>query len=105
MAGDLAESVLVLFEGDVLGVSGDTGVVSAEEDSHQADVRDAVRGRAGRKETLQAAESGWSIIAAKATVEDVEAPRVVVRQVRDEDTGGALSDTVAEENELRIHLG
>ena len=51
--GDLAETVAVFLYRDMLWVSGDGGVVGAEEDGHEPDVRDMMAGRDGREEMGQ----------------------------------------------------
>ena len=50
MKGDLPERLSIFFDGDVLRVTGECGVVSAEEDGHEADVGEVLGGRGGREE-------------------------------------------------------
>ena len=106
--GDLAESVAVFFEGDVLGVGGEGGVVGAEEDGHEADLGDMVMvmvgGGRGGEEGVQRGEGGGGVVAAEAAVEDVEAAGVVVGEAGEEGVVAGLGDGITEQEKLGVEL-
>ena len=102
--GDLAESVAVFFERDVLRIAGDGGVVGAEEDGHEADVGSVMGGWGGGEEGVESGEGGGGVVAAEAAIDDVETAGVVIGKAGEEGVVAGLGDGVSEEEELGVEL-